>query len=128
MYFLVNSTDVENTSCFPQTTIDSIVTTTSIYTRQGESNYSNTHPISMTTAPISQMTVSTMVYSCADGSFGVYCNISSDSCTILTPCLNGGTCYSNAKLSLGYSCSCASGFSGDDCDVDDRVCTENTCW
>jgi hypothetical protein len=71
---------------------------------------------------------SATLYTCPDGSFGVYCNISSSACTIANPCLNGATCRSNNTLSAGYFCQCASGFSGYDCEYDDRVCTTSTCW
>jgi hypothetical protein len=67
-------------------------------------------------------------YICIDGSFGVYCNISSEVCDITNPCYNQAICYSNKTLSLGYYCQCVSGFSGYNCEYDNRVCTENTCW
>ena len=82
----------------------------------------------MITKDIFSNVPSGILYTCADGSFGVNCNISSDICDITNPCYNGGVCSSNQTLSLGYSCQCPSGFSGDDCESDNRVCTDNTCW
>ncbi len=71
---------------------------------------------------------STSLYTCADGSYGIYCNISSAVCDVTNPCLNEGICYSNNTLSSGYFCQCPSGFSGYDCEYDNRICTGYTCW
>jgi len=114
------------TLCFlPQTTINfdqtSIITveTIIISTTIIDSN------IDVSTSTTSQ---STSLYTCADGSYGVNCNISSNICDITNPCLNGGTCYLNNTLSLGYFCQCKFGFSGYDCEDDNRICKDDTCW
>ncbi len=60
--------------------------------------------------------------------YGTDCDVSSAACDITNPCLNGGVCYSDSSLSAGYFCQCPSGYSGYDCEDDDRVCTGNTCW
>jgi hypothetical protein len=38
------------------------------------------------------------------------------------PCLNLATCFANNSLPQGYACSCVSGFSGENCEVDNRAC------
>jgi hypothetical protein len=59
---------------------------------------------------------------CANQNLGSSCNISSDACALVQPCFNLATCYPNASLPLGYACSCVSGFSGVNCEVDNRAC------
>jgi hypothetical protein len=44
------------------------------------------------------------------------------------PCLNSATCYLNNILPSGYQCECQSGYSGTNCQNDQRICKENTCW
>ena len=34
-----------------------------------------------------------------------------------TPCQNGGVCSLSSTVAAGYICSCADGFSGDNCTV-----------
>jgi hypothetical protein len=38
------------------------------------------------------------------------------------PCLNLATCYPNISVPLGYICACVIGFSGVNCQVDQRTC------
>jgi len=59
---------------------------------------------------------------------GVYCNITKDACTMSNPCLNNGTCYPKDELRSKYGCNCSSGYSGDNCENDNRICKSNTCW
>jgi len=59
---------------------------------------------------------------CANQSLGTSCNMSSDPCSMSQPCLNLATCHINASLPLGYICSCVSGFSGVNCQIDQRSC------
>jgi hypothetical protein len=44
------------------------------------------------------------------------------------PCLNAATCFPNNTLPYGYLCDCQTGYTGYDCQYDDRACMENTCW
>ncbi|CAF1279357.1 unnamed protein product [Adineta ricciae] len=57
---------------------------------------------------------------------GWNCNISGTICDIRQPCLNNGTCDS-INQNQDYKCSCLSHFSGKHCEVDERICKENTC-
>jgi len=59
---------------------------------------------------------------CANQNLGISCNISSNPCAMVQPCLNLATCYQNISLPLGYTCLCVSGYSGVNCEVDERVC------
>ncbi|CAF2539151.1 unnamed protein product [Rotaria sp. Silwood2] len=59
---------------------------------------------------------------CSNGAIGMSCNITSDKCAMTQPCMNLATCYPNVSLPLGYVCSCVLGYSGVNCDVDERVC------
>ena len=66
---------------------------------------------------------------CPDAtSFGPYCNVSATACTTLQPCGNNGTCTDNNTQAPGYSCNCASGFAGAQCQLDQRPCQPTTCW
>lgn len=53
--------------------------------------------------------------------------MSNRACSILQPCLNNGTCH-NINSTLGYNCSCVTGFNGEICQSDDRVCRPDSCW
>ncbi|CAF4794037.1 unnamed protein product [Rotaria sp. Silwood1] len=66
-------------------------------------------------------------YDCPEDTIGSSCNISSDACSMLQPCLNAATCFPNNTLSLKYHCQCQSGYTGRDCENDQRICRENTC-
>ncbi|CAF1346272.1 unnamed protein product [Adineta steineri] len=59
---------------------------------------------------------------------GVSCNQTSNPCDMLRPCQNSGTCYSNISTFDRYSCLCANGFSGSNCQYDYRLCKSNKCW
>jgi hypothetical protein len=47
---------------------------------------------------------------------------------MLTPCQNNGTCTNDNTSSVGYTCSCLSGFDGTECQNDYRLCQPSTCW
>ncbi len=63
-------------------------------------------------------------------SIGPDCNIRFDPCEMEPKprCKNNGTCYSNNTFPQNYYCNCSSGYSGYDCENDDRTCKTNTCW
>ncbi|XP_062524089.1 protein eyes shut [Bombyx mori] len=42
-----------------------------------------------------------------------------------SPCLNGGSCKEESSVEGGYTCSCANGWLGDQCDI--SVCENNPC-
>ena len=66
---------------------------------------------------------------CSDSNFiGISCNTSSSFCNFLQPCLNAGSCTSTPHLSRGYTCVCAPGFTGANCEQDIRLCKPNMCW
>jgi hypothetical protein len=44
------------------------------------------------------------------------------------PCLNAATCIPDRTLQYGYYCLCQIGYTGYDCQYDERACMENTCW
>ncbi len=69
-------------------------------------------------------------FECQNKSYiGVHCNISNDICIIAKPCRNNGICHANKSLQLKYSCQCPSDeYSGYNCENDNRVCKDNTCW
>lgn len=46
-----------------------------------------------------------------------------DLCIAEEPCLNGGTCTNAPGTDLGFTCSCASGFSGSICESDSSNCS-----
>ncbi|XP_001360022.4 neurogenic locus protein delta [Drosophila persimilis] len=57
---------------------------------------------------------------CNEGWGGLYCNQDLNYCTNHRPCKNGGTCF-NTGEGL-YTCKCAPGFSGDDCETEIYSC------
>lgn len=48
-------------------------------------------------------------------------------CAAASPCANGGTCRFDADAALGYACSCRSGYTGDNCEVNLRGCVSRPC-
>jgi hypothetical protein len=85
--------------------------------------------ITSTSASTTTTVASGQIFTCASAAYiGPYCNITSDVCTMSQPCLNAATCFPNNTLPAGYSCNCQSGYTGYDCEYDNRACTENTCW
>ncbi|UJR14298.1 hypothetical protein I4U23_001288 [Adineta vaga] len=82
-------------------------------------------------ADVPPLSVSFISPPCNDTSstMGIYCNISSDLCHILSPCEHNGTCYINNRDQRGYICACPYGFSGVHCQLDHRLCKPSiTCW
>jgi hypothetical protein len=59
---------------------------------------------------------------------GPNCNISNTACDLPKPCQNNGTCNSTSTIQYGYICLCPSGFTGIQCQLDQRLCKPNTCW
>ncbi|XP_034115117.2 neurogenic locus protein delta [Drosophila albomicans] len=57
---------------------------------------------------------------CKEGWGGFFCNLDLNYCTNHRPCLNGGTCF-NTGPAL-YTCQCAPGFSGNDCQTEISSC------
>jgi len=53
---------------------------------------------------------------CKEGWGGMFCNQDLNYCTNHAPCKNGGTCF-NTGQGL-YTCSCAPGYTGPECNVD----------
>ena len=51
---------------------------------------------------------------------GPGCRLNSDPC-FSSPCLYGGTCYRDSSADAGYSCMCAPGFIGSNCQVGSAV-------
>ena len=47
-----------------------------------------------------------------------------DNCGTSSPCQNGGTCEDQVA---GYTCLCADGYEGDNCDGNVNDCAENPC-
>ncbi len=47
---------------------------------------------------------------------------------MLQPCQNDGSCFNNDTIPYGFNCLCLSGFSGAQCEFDDRPCKPDTCW
>ncbi|XP_030374213.1 neurogenic locus protein delta [Scaptodrosophila lebanonensis] len=57
---------------------------------------------------------------CNEGWGGLFCNQDLNYCTNHRPCKNGGTCF-NTGQGL-YTCKCAPGFSGNDCQTEINSC------
>jgi EGF-like domain len=89
-------------------------------------NMVSTTPIITTT--VSQSSMNTAIYSCLNKNLGIYCNISSDACAMSQPCQNAATCFPYRSLPNGYQCHCPIDYTGEQCEVDQRDCQENTCW
>jgi hypothetical protein len=68
-------------------------------------------------------------YQCKDPNYiGVHCNVPNDNCEIYKPCSPYGFCRPNNTLQSVYTCQCPDGYSGHNCESDDRVCKSSTCW
>lgn len=67
-------------------------------------------------------------FQCTDENYiGVYCNISNSPCSNPELCVNGGTCVPDELHLAGYDCQCSVDYSGDNCEIDNRVCKNGTC-
>ncbi|XP_024945091.1 neurogenic locus protein delta isoform X2 [Cephus cinctus] len=62
---------------------------------------------------------------CDEGWGGLFCNQDLNYCTNHKPCLNGGTCFNTGQGS--YTCSCAPGFTGTDCETPLVDCHSRPC-
>ncbi|XP_034947789.1 neurogenic locus protein delta [Chelonus insularis] len=62
---------------------------------------------------------------CKEGWGGLFCNQDLNYCTNHKPCLNGGTCFNTGQGS--YTCSCAPGFTGTDCETPLSDCHSQPC-
>ncbi|KAJ8686511.1 hypothetical protein QAD02_022305 [Eretmocerus hayati] len=62
---------------------------------------------------------------CDEGWGGLFCNQDLNFCTNHKPCRNGGTCFNTGQGS--YTCSCAPGFTGTDCETPLTDCTSQPC-
>ncbi|XP_063977131.1 neurogenic locus protein delta isoform X1 [Diachasmimorpha longicaudata] len=62
---------------------------------------------------------------CNEGWGGLFCNQDLNYCTNHKPCLNGGTCFNTGQGS--YTCSCAPGFNGTDCEKPLMDCHSKPC-
>ncbi|XP_046614315.1 neurogenic locus protein delta isoform X2 [Neodiprion virginianus] len=62
---------------------------------------------------------------CDEGWGGLFCNQDLNYCTNHKPCTNGGTCFNTGQGS--YTCSCAPGFKGTDCETSLQDCSSNPC-
>ncbi|XP_076635331.1 neurogenic locus protein delta [Colletes latitarsis] len=62
---------------------------------------------------------------CDEGWGGLFCNQDLNFCTNHKPCRNGGTCFNTGQGS--YTCSCAPGFTGIDCQTQLLDCHSKPC-
>lgn len=62
---------------------------------------------------------------CNEGWGGLFCNQDLNYCTNHKPCKNGGTCFNTGQGS--YTCSCAPGFTGTDCETPLLDCHSKPC-
>lgn len=62
---------------------------------------------------------------CDEGWGGLFCNQDLNYCTNHKPCMNGGTCFNTGQGS--YTCSCAPGFTGTDCETPLLDCHSKPC-
>jgi len=115
------TTQLTTTTTTTQTTT-AVITTTSTTTE----STTTTSTTSQSTTTVSTTTAAP--YVCPGGSLGSYCNISSDACAMSQPCLNAATCFPNNTLPLGYECQCQTGYAGENCQTDERICKDDTCW
>ncbi|CAF4289609.1 unnamed protein product [Rotaria sp. Silwood2] len=136
---LITTVDAATNTLTTTTTTMSI---TSQASTPNEATYTSTTTVinetltSTTSSAVIYLSTTTMstttdknTYSCQDNSYiGTYCNVSSDACAMSQPCENAATCIPNNTLSLGYYCQCQSDYEGYNCQYDNRVCMESTCW
>lgn len=62
---------------------------------------------------------------CDEGWGGLFCNQDLNFCTNHKPCRNGGTCFNTGQGS--YTCACAPGFTGTDCETPLLDCQAKPC-
>lgn len=62
---------------------------------------------------------------CEEGWGGLFCNQDLNYCTNHKPCQNGGTCFNTGQGE--YTCSCAPGFKGTNCDTPFLDCHSKPC-
>ncbi|XP_055716834.1 neurogenic locus protein delta [Phlebotomus papatasi] len=62
---------------------------------------------------------------CNEGWGGLFCNQDLNYCTNHRPCQNGGTCFNTGQGS--YTCQCAPGYTGTDCDIVISSCENSPC-
>ncbi|KAF0311266.1 Neurogenic locus protein delta [Amphibalanus amphitrite] len=62
---------------------------------------------------------------CLEGWGGLFCEQDLNYCTNHRPCKNGGTCYNTGQGS--YTCECAAGFNGTDCEIEEGGCARHPC-
>ena len=68
-------------------------------------------------------------FRCPDeNKIGVNCDIPNNPCSNPELCSNHGTCASDGILPDGYICQCSVDYDGQNCEIDNRVCKNNTCW
>lgn len=68
-------------------------------------------------------------FQCPDENFiGINCDIPNNPCSNPELCLNGGKCIPDTTVDSGYVCQCPEDYSGKNCENDDRICKNNTCW
>ncbi|XP_017761441.1 PREDICTED: neurogenic locus protein delta [Eufriesea mexicana] len=64
---------------------------------------------------------------CDEGWGGLFCNQDLNYCTNHKPCLNSGTCFNTFNGQGLYTCSCAPGFNGTNCEKPLLDCESNPC-
>uniref|UniRef100_A0A146LSY1 Delta-like protein n=2 Tax=Lygus hesperus TaxID=30085 RepID=A0A146LSY1_LYGHE len=62
---------------------------------------------------------------CDEGWGGLFCNQDLNYCTNHRPCRQGGTCFNTGQGS--YTCACAPGYTGTDCEVKIDGCSHTPC-
>ncbi|XP_077468446.1 delta-like protein C isoform X2 [Stigmatopora argus] len=62
---------------------------------------------------------------CQEGWGGLYCDQDLNYCTNHKPCQNGASCTNTGQGS--YTCACRPGFSGKDCQTEDKACDSAPC-
>jgi hypothetical protein len=56
------------------------------------------------------------------------CSFLFDPCKASQPCQHESKCNHNNQFTHGYVCQCLPGYSGYNCEHDDRPCKPETCW
>lgn len=110
------------------TTIPSATTGGIHIASTGGTHIASTGSTRMTTAASTSQTPTNIYWCPSEDYIGTHCNTSADACAMSQPCQNAATCFPNNTLPYGYRCNCHEGYSGYNCENDERVCTENTCW